>query len=351
MKNIIIYISTSMNKFNTQQICSNFAFLEDSYFNNTNISILTMNTKVVNFFKKNFKNINVIHISSKNKTLTELQNEIITCLPTQIDTILLGATQLSSVNIENFFLKEYDEIERSYFSFMYTKNIIISYLFINMINKKIIKYNKLFKFVLDPQENKICENEYYFYNSISRNTLYFPSYSYLFFFKKKRELFNIKKYTLTFGSTCVTEDRKQFSEFIIQLSEEKKFNIFYKDKFLNIDTSVDNKKYNDYLTLSKYTLILPSYEVTHFSCIRLFEALSANCIPFLYKCNIDEIKQQFPILFKILETYFIINNIEELKEKCDSYDYDKYLNQILSCDDIKKMRYTEYYTKYFKQLL
>lgn len=115
-------------------------------------------------------------------------------------------------------------------------------------------------------------------------------------------LFNVdmqpyKQYDFTFGYTVITPDRNMDDDALIELINSK-FNlpnIFVKHKFKEINTFVSRDIYMDYIKKSKYTLIIPSYDINHVSIIRIIEAVHNNCIPlFTSKNNFGALLESFP---------------------------------------------------------
>lgn len=105
------------------------------------------------------------------------------------------------------------------------------------------------------------------------------------------------KYDFTFGYTVVMEDRNIDDEPLVKLINDKfdNPNIFVKHKFKGINTFVSRDTYIDYISKSKYTMIIPSYEKDQVSIIRIIEAVSNNCIPlFTDNNNFDALLVSFP---------------------------------------------------------
>lgn len=68
-----------------------------------------------------------------------------------------------------------------------------------------------------------------------------------------------------------------------------------KDIYLNIDTFIPRDEYLKYISKSKYTLIIPSYDRTQVSILRILESIHNNCIPlFTPDNNFDILLKSFP---------------------------------------------------------
>ena len=103
-------------------------------------------------------------------------------------------------------------------------------------------------------------------------------------------------------------------------------NIFVKHKFKEINTFVSRDVYMDYIKKSKYTLIIPSYDVDHVSIIRIIEAVHNNCIPiFTENNNFKALLESFPNFN--YKDYIIDNNWIKFSEE----DYNA---KLLHCKDI-----------------
>lgn len=129
---------------------------------------------------------------------------------------------------------------------------------------------------------------------------------------------NKKDIDFTFGYTCVTKERKWVSDEIEQIcSMFDTYKLFAKDKIKGIDTSIPRKKYLEYIARSKYTLIIPAYDVTSMSIYRIIESLELNCLPLFHaNCNIELIEKSFDVNLSNL----IIN--DEYKPLTDDERYD-----------------------------
>ena len=226
----------------------------------------------------------------------------------------------------------------------------VQYIHIAAIIKAHLAYNiPITEIMHDPQEASLSliETEKYKVNK----DLYDLKFNYAipslgaekfdfmqYFLKHNRDtdmarLFNIslqpyKKYDFTFGYTVVTPDRNINDDNLIELINAKfcKPNIFVKHKFKEINTFVSRDVYMDYIKKSKYTLIIPSYDVDHVSIIRIIEAVHNNCIPvFTENNNFKALLESFPNFN--YKDYIINNNWTKFSEE-------EYNVKLLHCKDI-----------------
>ena len=137
-----------------------------------------------------------------------------------------------------------------------------------------------------------------------------------------------KLYEFTFGYTVVTPDREINDDSLISLINSKfnSPNIFLKHKFKDINTFVPRSVYMQYIKQSKYTLIIPSYDVDHVSIIRIIEAIYNDCIPLFTNNN------NFPALLKSFPNFnykdYIIDDIWE------AFSDKEYQLKLQHCKDI-----------------
>lgn len=113
----------------------------------------------------------------------------------------------------------------------------------------------------------------------------------------KVQLSKEKIYDFLFGYTVMANYRKNIVEKIlpfIDKIENKK--ILVKDSFKKIDTFVKYEDYLDLIEQSKYTVVVPSYDVNAFSGGRMIEGLYRNCLPLIHP---DTKYQQFADSFGI----------------------------------------------------
>ena len=148
-------------------------------------------------------------------------------------------------------------------------------------------------------------------------------------------------YDFTFGMTVLAKNRlKQYEDLMNGLNhnENLKANLFIRHKELNIDTFISRDEYLDFIKKSRYTLLIPSYDIQHFSVYRFIESIYNNCLPLITSdvCY-DSFAESFDIdkefIKKITVDYSTIGNkmneinederlsiLNYFKSKCLSYD-------------------------------
>ncbi|MCF7795962.1 uracil-DNA glycosylase family protein [Patescibacteria group bacterium] len=247
-----------------------------------------------------------------------------------------------------------DEFSMYFFSMKnFYKRILFLYYFTKVLGVKITQ------FVDDPLEADLTKfnednNRFYSYDNKQKNMKYFPFVEWNFVFggyKKKLK----KDFDFSFGMTSIMTKNKfrynligEFLDNEENLKEENiKYNLFFKDKERNIKTFVNGFEYNEYLSRSKYTLTIPSYDVEEFSLIRFLEALDRDCVCFVHKnCYYKKGLINYPEILKIVERNLIVNNIKELIYKIKTLNYNKIIKEIKESYDWKKINSYEYYEKY-----
>lgn len=208
------------------------------------------------------------------------------------------------------------------------------------------KYIPIEYYCVDPLEIDISKSKHFKNKPIKKFCFYeYPDsdgkdkfhYSDLYIDKSKRHIKKRNKYKFYFSANLV----QRFS-LAKELSEQSDFfsNIVNKDKYIiNIYTTSNEKKnkrhsyeeYINYLENSKYTLVIPSNAITHFSYLRFIEAVLRGCIPFVYyKCNIDIIKKSHKKLYDfILKEGLIVENGKDLYNKVEKFKHSKLMENIL----------------------
>lgn len=137
-----------------------------------------------------------------------------------------------------------------------------------------------------------------------------------YYLKFDKKIFHVdKNLEFSFGMTVYDENRRKYYDFANSFS--KKFNnsvFLVNNKFNNINTFVDRDKYLNFISASKYTLILPAYDTNSFSIYRLIESLSNNCLPFIHEdCNIDDVEKSFDVDLHMLKTDRIFSDAQRIE--------------------------------------
>lgn len=107
------------------------------------------------------------------------------------------------------------------------------------------------------------------------------------------------KYDFIFGASIVIKEREWVNEIINDLRidlKNKKSKIFCSNKYSGENTFISRKKYLEYISQSKYTLIIQSYEPNSFSIYRCLEAINAGCLPLFHiNSNYSKLCESFDI--------------------------------------------------------
>jgi len=208
------------------------------------------------------------------------------------------------------------------------------------------KFMPIEYYCVDPLEIDISKSKHFQNKSIKKFCFYeYPDsdskdkfhYSNLYIDTSERHVKKRNKYKFYFSANLV--QRLSLSK---ELSEQSDFffNIIDKSKYVvNVYTTSKEKKnkrhsyeeYINYLENSKYTLVIPSNAVKHFSYLRFIEAVLRGCIPFVYyKCNIDIIKKSHKKLYDfILKEGLIVETGIDLYNKVEKFKHSKLMENIL----------------------
>lgn len=259
-----------------------------------------------------------------------------------VDNIILYGGMLSEGSglkyDKNGLSKIFDIGNRSQLYFRSVSKYLMCYL---QLAKFAHKNNiNVIEFTYDPGENTLDQStielkkyvKLHGYNSDIANFKRFDSLQH-YYKNKNTQLFNVeKKYDLTFGYTVITDERKNYAKKLnsfLSINNNLKYNFFVKDKFDDINTTVNRNKYLNYIEQSKYTLIIPAYRDDMFSIYRFIESINYNCIPLIF----DDV-----VINEFVETFDIDSNI--INQIVITYDQD-------ISNTIKKID-RNYLLKYFK---
>lgn len=268
-----------------------------------------------------------------------------------IDTLIIfGSTMFDTYNSKNSSLvdnfdKKLNEGNYKYnLSFLSTRIVQQRYFIC-----KLCKDKKLIYVCLDPQECILTDK----FNTglctyiLNRgNKKYIPSYE-KYMFKNGKDI--EKTVDFTFYGTALTEDRQY-------LVEQKDLLTGIRNSDIGIivkkdSTYVSQTEYYDKLARSKFTLIIPSYDVTTFSIIRFLEAVSNHCLPLvLDTVNLTDLKNTFPDIYNIVKKYLIVN-IKDIQSKIDELNYDKIIKKIFNTESVKNFSNDEYYKKEWSKII
>lgn len=248
------------------------------------------------------------------------------------------------------FKKKRAEDNRYCFNVIMLKSALVRVLSMEIFSKLSIN---TYQIIIDPQE--FSYNNAFEYNIhkslfiLNRDDMkYAPLYEHKMF----EEVANAEKeLDLFFIGTAFNKCR----EYIFDL--EKYFSKF-DSIFFKVVTSGKSKEmvaqdaYYERLSKARYTLIIPSYDTSSFSIIRLFEAINNNCVPLvLSTCCLEEVKATFPKIHKIILENLIVNT-GDIKDRINNYDKDKKLiDKIKQTKEFRKITRYDSVKKYYNKLL
>jgi hypothetical protein len=264
--------------------------------------------------------------------------------------IIFGNTMFNNYNsrdtslIERFD-KEFDNKNYEYnIKFVSTRTVMQRYLVCRTCKDK-----KLIYVCLDPQECIITD---YLKTGICTyilnrgNKKYVPSYEKCLFTNNQTA---DKTVDFTFYGTALTEDRKYLveqSDLLTGIRNSDVGIIVKKDS-----TYVSQTEYYDKLARSKFTLIIPSYDVTTFSVIRFLEAVSNHCLPLvLDTVDLTDLKNTFPDIYDIVRKNLVVN-IKDIQGKIDELDYDKIIKKIFNTESVKNFTDLDYFKREWSKIV
>ena len=117
---------------------------------------------------------------------------------------------------------------------------------------------------------------------------------------------------------------------------------------------IKQQEHYNKLSKSKYTLIMPSYDILTFSVIRFLEAIMVDCLPLIYSlCDLTDLKRTFLDIFIIVERKLIVEDIRGLDDKMAELDDERIsiLDEIKATKSFKKITTEEMVSKYYTKLL
>lgn len=195
----------------------------------------------------------------------------------------------------------------------------------------------------DPCENSVDLLSYKPFDYTCYHGYDWPEYNlkrldslqhFLLFGPKKSILFDDdeKELDLCFGFTALTKDReKQYDDVMNSLENiDMKTKIYVRHKSLGIDTFVDRDTYLSDIKKSKYTLIIPPYDLKHFSIYRFIESIYYDCLPLITK---DVYINDFLVSFEIDKQ--ICNRI--------TVDYNEIGNRISDISEKERIEILNYF--------
>lgn len=269
----------------------------------------------------------------------------------KIDTLInFRMTMVRTATGDNYYLYEhFDELynNKQYdcgLNYVITKQLLSKYAVLKSANDLGIK---LIQFMTDPQESNMIK---YFNNPGCRayilnktnldNTYYMPSCEYEYL----SNIINIpKELDFVFYGTAITDDRNYLINDIEKLKKIKNSDVQVITSVKNgTNKCIPQDKYLELIAKSKYTLVIPSYDKTTFSSLRFFEAIQRKCLPLILDtCNLTDIKNTYPNLYKIIKKYLIVD-FKSINSTIKSLDREDILNKIYDCKDVKQLQDIDY---------
>jgi hypothetical protein len=246
-------------------------------------------------------------------------------------------------------------------SFLAVKNLYRRLMLIYYLGKKI----PITHFILDPIEQnwaKIFDTgkRFFHYDSERLECKHFPYAEYSFIYKNGIKEIPTKEYDFVFGMTSVMKTVDYRNEMIGKLLDlEKQFSdnklvnkYFFKDKFRNINTYVTGKIYNnEYLLKSKYTLMIPAYDIEELSFVRFIEAIDRGVIPLVHEdCKYRKMLNHKDFI-DLIEGENLLTSTARIVEKILTLDYKTIIKKLRDSNDYKRLLNIEYYRDYKNRLL
>lgn len=144
--------------------------------------------------------------------------------------------------------------------------------------------------------------------------------SFQYYLNNKNSIFDSnyseKQFDFTYGYTVLQKsDRNKYIKFVNDVSSKfEKTNIYVRNDVTGENTLVDRDVYLDKIGLSKYTIMLPSYDTHCFSIYRFIESLYHDCLPLLHSDNnIEDVQKSYDVDLKMLITDKMFSEKERLE--------------------------------------
>jgi hypothetical protein len=105
-----------------------------------------------------------------------------------------------------------------------------------------------------------------------------------------------KVYDLVFGATFVTDARYIIYDKLKPLLDNLKPQLFIRHKLQDINSSIGYADYLDYIARSRFTLLIPAYDIATFSIFRMTESIMVDCLPLITEdVNTNDFIQSFAL--------------------------------------------------------
>jgi len=254
-----------------------------------------------------------------------------------------------------------DSFFSSFFSIKnYYRRLCVS---LYLMNKYKIPLIHFIDDTLEPDYKKIGFSDvstFHYYKFPAAEAEFFPFVEYAFIHSKDELPKVEKEYDFIFGMTSVMTScpyrHNIIGKFLNMEKDFKENNMryqyFFKDKKRKIKSYVDGRVYNDkYILGSKFTFVVPSYNLKGFSYIRFIEAVDRWYIPLICKdCEWELAFFDRPHFLNIILKNNLVVSEDDIIDKIKSTDYNEVIKELRECDDYKNTRsdsfYKEYYEKY-----
>lgn len=227
---------------------------------------------------------------------------------------------------------------------------------------------RVFQFVIDPQEvdfskvNGLPFPAGYKRLFILKNeqAKYCPMYEYYLQTNAKRRESSQKLFDLFFIASVVGQERSwliSLSEKVNSIADKQRdmkiiFRIF--DSKGNRNNRISQTEYYKKIGQSRYTLIIPPYDIKSFSIIRFFEAVNFGCIPLIYyKCNLKELEETFKDIYEIILRNKLIVTEDEMFERISGSSKEdiNVINEIIESKSYRKITNSEKVKIFYNKLL
>lgn len=345
MKKKILFTTSKglSSKFVFHTICDTFEELYDRYKDDYEIVFLTRYSdakKVRSLLKRRnrkefFDDIALFNDYTKDLDYTKANNweDIIEELDCSDFKDYAKIIEFGSALSEGAYMQvdmfRYDKVFQTTAQFKYLSVRALKEIFL-FLYKTSYEYNiPIEHYILDPQEMRYDNmpiqtsyTRYFPYNSKKHD---FVKDDYFLDFYKKNKTIKEKTIDFTFGYTILTKDRaaQDFSRLDDWLSDYKTI-LLKKDKYNDIDTFVEKDVYLSYIKDSKFTLIIPSYDVSTFSAYRYIESIYNGCIPLILdSTDISEAKDSLYI------PEYLITSLEGISDTMKNLNYDEVIKDLM----------------------
>jgi len=217
------------------------------------------------------------------------------------------------------------------YSFNSTRRMYMSHVFVR-------EAKRVLYFVTDPTMVDLlqCENligkKYYISNRNGYS--YLPTLDHALLTTETK----CEQRTIDFLFSCsdATNSRGYASALVDRLKRIPNSKVWLASKSRDI---LPQFQYDELLSRAKFTLIIPSYEPSAFSSLRMFAAIQHNCVPLvLSTTDLTDVNNTWPDIYSILTEHCITTEDVDLTK----YNYDEIIQKLQSCESVKRLRDVNY---------